>query len=71
MSQAVAGIKGTTFVLSENKSQSSIKVIEGSVAFTSKSTGQTEMINGGETITADKNGLGPKTTFDAAAENVE
>ena len=69
MSQAVAGIKGTTFVLEETKDKSTIKVIEGSVAYKSKTSGQTEMVNTGETLIADRNGLGQKTTFDVAAEN--
>ena len=71
MSQAVAGIKGTQFVLNETKTESSVKVIEGSVSFKSKANGQTEMVNAGETMTADKNGLGQKTTFDVNAENAD
>ncbi|MDP2684532.1 MAG: FecR domain-containing protein [bacterium] len=69
MNQAVAGIKGTTFVLEDDGNNSTIKVIEGSVEFTSKATGKTEMIATGETITADENGLGQKTTFDVSAES--
>ncbi len=68
MSQAVAGIKGTTFALSEDKNKSTLKVIEGTVSFKSKANDKTETVNAGETITADKNGLGKKTTFDTAAE---
>lgn len=68
MSQAVAGIKGTTFVLEETKKQSTLKVIEGSVAFKSKINGQEEMVNAGETLVSDKNGFSNKTTFDVASE---
>jgi len=68
MSQAVAGIKGTQFVLNETKTESSVRVIKGSVSFKSKANGQTEMVNAGETMTADKNGLGQKTTFDPVEE---
>jgi hypothetical protein len=69
MSQAVAGIKGTILVLSEDKTHSTLKVIEGVVAFQSKANAKTEIVYAGETITATKNGLGQKQTFDMAAEN--
>ncbi|MDP3985609.1 MAG: FecR family protein, partial [bacterium] len=69
MNQAVAGIKGTTFVLEDDGSTSTIKVIDGSVEFTSKASGKTEVVNAGETITADENGLGQKTNFDVNAES--
>lgn len=68
MSQAVAGIKGTIFSLEDTRDKSTIKVTEGSVAFTSKATGQTQMVNAGETLSADTNGLGQKATFDPVAE---
>lgn len=68
MSQAVAGIKGTVFSLEDTKDKSTIKVMEGSVEFKSKATGKTEMVNAGETLSADTNGLGQKTTFDPIAE---
>jgi hypothetical protein len=68
MSQAVAGIKGTTFILEETKNTSTIKVIEGSVAFKSKLDGKTEMVKTGEKLIADKNGIGKKMTFDSATE---
>lgn len=68
MSQAVAGIKGTIFTLEETKDKSTIKVIEGAVSFTSKISGKIEMVNSGEALTADTNGLGQKTTFDPTEE---
>jgi ferric-dicitrate binding protein FerR (iron transport regulator) len=54
MSQAVAGIKGTTFIVEETGDTSTLKVIEGEVEFTSKVTGKTKMVKGGEMITATK-----------------
>lgn len=71
MSQAVAGIKGTTFVTAETGTTSTLKVIEGTVSFTSKATGDTESVSTGEMMTADKNGLGAKTTFDVAKEQAD
>lgn len=68
MSQAVAGIKGTTFVLEETGTESTLKVIEGLVEFTSKKTGAVEMIGAGEAITATKEGLKEKITFDVEKE---
>lgn len=68
MSQAVAGIKGTQFILEETKDKSTIKVTEGSVAFKSKTTGQVQMIGAGETLSADANGLGQKTMFNPDEE---
>ena len=69
MSQAVAGIKGTIFVLEETGDTSTLKVIEGTVALKSKTSGQEEKVNVGEALVADQNGLGQKTTFDVNAEN--
>jgi len=63
MSQAVAGIKGTRFVLTESEDESQIEVIEGSVEFISKSNNSKVTVNAGEAVIADKNGLSPKTTF--------
>ncbi len=69
MSQAVAGIKGTTFIVEETGSESTLKVIEGKVKFTSKTTGKFQMITDGEMITATKEGLSEKKEFDVAKEN--
>ncbi len=68
MSQAVAGIKGTTFVVSDDGRNSTLKVIEGTVAFTSKADNKTTMVSTGEMITANPSGVQPKQTFDVAAE---
>ena len=71
MSQAVAGIKGTTFVLSETGTTSTLKVIEGTVSFTAKTTGQTVEVSTGQTVQADKTGLSPVTSFDVNAESAD
>jgi hypothetical protein len=68
MSQAVAGIKGTTFILNETKTESTIKVIEGSVSFDSKNTKDTAQVNAGESVTGTKTGLSAKTNFDVSSE---
>ncbi|KKS98063.1 MAG: hypothetical protein UV73_C0003G0005 [Candidatus Gottesmanbacteria bacterium GW2011_GWA2_43_14] len=69
MDAMVIVIQGTTLVFEEAGNKSTIKVIEGSVSVKSKTSGQSETVNIGETITADLNGLGQKTTFDVANEN--
>jgi hypothetical protein len=68
MGQAVAGIKGTTFVCEETKSTSTLKVIEGTVAYTSKKNPKTVMVSAGEMVTAGPTGMQEKKTFDAEAE---
>lgn len=68
MSQAVAGIKGTTFVMSETGSKSTIGVIEGVVSFESLATGDVVDVATGESVTATSDGLSEKTTFDSSAE---
>lgn len=69
MNQAVAGIKGTTFVAEVKKDgTSTLKVIEGKVEFTAKADGKKIMVNGGTMVSADKTGLGTPVTFDTAQE---
>ncbi len=69
MSQAVAGIKGTRFILTETGSESKIEVTEGSVAFRSKNGNEENMVAAGESVIASASGLGEKTTFDALVED--
>ncbi len=69
MSQAVAGIKGTTFVVSDDGSNSTLKVIEGTVAFTSKADNKTIDVSTGEMATANAAGSGPIQKFDVASES--
>jgi TonB family protein len=71
LNQAVAGIKGTTLVCSTSKTSSTLKVLEGSVAFKSKSTGKRVMVGAGEAVTATREGLSAKTKFDVAALSKE
>jgi ferric-dicitrate binding protein FerR (iron transport regulator) len=68
ISQAVCGIKGTTFVLSDDGKTSTIKVIEGVVEYKSKATGKSVLVKQGEMATATSNGLGAVKSFDVAAE---
>ncbi len=69
MGQAVAGIKGTTLVVEEANGVSTLKVIEGTVTFTSKANGQSIDVNAGQTVSADFNGLTPVANFDVAQES--
>ncbi|MEM3374454.1 MAG: FecR family protein [Candidatus Woesearchaeota archaeon] len=69
LGQAVAGIKGTTFILEEDGKKSTIKVIEGEVEFRSKMNNQKEFIKQGEMITANEKGLNEKTTFSIEEES--
>ncbi len=63
MNQAVAGRKGTIAVFIETEGVSTVKVLEGKITFTSKSTGKTIDVLPGETVSADKNGLSEVTKF--------
>jgi hypothetical protein len=65
MSQAVAGIKGTRFILTATPEESILEVTEGTVAFRSKANGAEVMVGAGESIHATAGGLSEKTTFDA------
>lgn len=67
-SQAVAGIKGTTFVLEDDGMETTLKVIEGTVDFTSKVTGDSLTVEGGNMLSASKDGLSEITDFDVDAE---
>lgn len=57
-SQAVAGIKGTTFEMIETGETTTLKVIEGEVEYTDTSDGKTEIVQTGEMLSADLRGLG-------------
>jgi len=67
-SQAVAGIKGTTFVLEDDGTETTLKVIEGTVEFTSKATGDSLTVKGGSLLSANQSGLSNITDFDVDAE---
>lgn len=62
------GIKGTTFALDVTETATTLKVIEGTVEFTSDITGEKELVSGAEAISATSAGLKEKTTFDIEAE---
>lgn len=68
MSQAVAGIKGTTIVCEENGGTSILKVLEGTASFRSKITGGEILVSAGEMATATENGLSQPQPFDVDSE---
>lgn len=68
MNQAVAGIKGTTFILEDDGTTSTLKVIEGKVEYTSLVDGSKQMVETGEQLSATASGLGELEDFDITAE---
>jgi hypothetical protein len=64
MSQAVAGIKGTTFVVEETGSTSTLKVIEGTVEFTSLVNGAVAEVTSEQQVVASASGLAAAVAFD-------
>ncbi|MDY0267271.1 MAG: FecR family protein, partial [Methanimicrococcus sp.] len=68
LSQAIAGARGTTFICEEIDGISTVKVFEGTVEVTSKVTGDSVMVGGGEMYRIDGSGQGTLTTFDTKAE---
>ena len=71
MNEAVAGIKGTILVCEETGGSSTVKVIDGTVSFTSKATGEVATINAGEKATATSSGLSQPQPFEIEAENAD
>ena len=69
MSQAVAGIKGTIFIMEEDGGNSKLKVIEGVVNFAPKNGGESRDVAAGQEVIATSDGLSETNTFDIAAEN--
>lgn len=67
MSQAVAGIKGTSFFISDDGNTSTVKVVSGSVEVTPK-TGRPVIVNSEEAITVTNKQAGNKTKFDTKQE---
>jgi hypothetical protein len=67
MSQAIAGSRGTRFILTETGSESKLEVTEGTVAYRSKVDSTEVLVSAGESVTATAGGLGEKTHFDPAA----
>ncbi len=68
MSQAVAGIKGTTIVCEETGRTSTLKVLEGTASFRSKATGEEISVSAGEMATATEEGFYPPQPFDIDTE---
>jgi len=71
MNQAVCGIKGTTFVASDDGKTSTLQVIEGNVVFTSKSDSKELNIASGSMISATSAGLGKVESFDIVATTAD
>jgi hypothetical protein len=67
MNQAVSGIKGTIFVCEETGTTSTIKVIEGEVAFTDNN-GKTISVGSGKKVSATNSGMSEIESFDIKAE---
>lgn len=68
MSQAAASIKGTTLILNETGTESTVKVIEGTVEFKLLDSSKSVLVYKGESVTASKNGLSGKTIFNPMEE---
>jgi hypothetical protein len=68
LTQAVAGTKGTVFVVEENGQISTVKVLEGTVSYTSRATGQSVLVTTGQMVSASIKGLSPVAPFDIAQE---
>ncbi len=67
-SQAVAGIKGTIFEMTETGETTTLKVIEGEVEFKDKADNKIETVRTGEALSVDLKGFGEKTKFEANTE---
>ena len=68
MNQAVAGTKGTTFVLEETGQLSTLKVLDGEMYFRSLTTGNSLDVTTGQSISANSSGLTEIVTFDVVQE---
>ena len=66
--RTVTGVEGTHFILEDDQLQTILKVIEGSVKFTSLTDGSILNVTAGQMVTAYDTGLSPITTFDIQAE---
>jgi len=69
MNQAIAGTKGTTFIASEDGTNSTLKVIEGLMYFRSLATDQEINVGSGEMVLANSSGMTEKNAFDTEAES--
>jgi len=71
MSQAVAGIKGTRFILTETGKESKIEVTEGEVEFIHNITKEKILVLSGESIVADSAGFKQKKSFNPSDFDTE
>jgi hypothetical protein len=69
--QAVAGGRGTAFVVEDDEVSTTVKVIEGAVEMKAKADGATVLLQPGEKATATAAGLGAIEAFDAEAEQAD
>jgi len=67
MSQAVAGIKGTTFVARESGATSTVRVFEGVVEMR-PNVGEPVLVGPGQSLQVTAEGAGPLTAFDMDGE---
>jgi hypothetical protein len=70
-SQAVTAIKGTTFTLETTNDATILKVLEGTVNYTSKANGKSTLVPAGQTVTADGTGLSEPASFDVEKEKTD
>lgn len=66
--QAIAGTKGTTFVLEKTAQLTTLKVLDGEMYFRSLATGDSVDVTTGQSISADSSGLTEIVTFDVLQE---
>jgi hypothetical protein len=71
MSHAVCSTRGATFVLEDDGTVSTVKVIRGSVQFTSLTGATTETVEKGKTLAATAEGMGGTGEFDVDAETAD
>lgn len=68
MGQAVAGIKGTTFICERTGGKATLKVIEGIVQFTARADNKVVIVSTGESVTASAKGFENKAVVNSATE---
>ena len=71
MKYGTAEVKHTLFVCKQTTDASILKVLNGTVKFTSNITGEELMVNSGEMATATASGLSPLESFDVEAEKAK
>jgi len=68
MTQGICGVKGTELVLIDDGMNSTVKVLEGDVNFTSHATGESINVSAGQMVSATSSGLSAIQSFNVAAE---